>query len=120
MALLIDLPSPLEEDLENEARREGVSASEQATFFLEFMTALTREGRKTPFRMVVKEYLRQNSLDADRLADVFEKLMGFCLHDSDSSSTSIDSSSLASVDQLEAERALELSANGEALMFIGR
>jgi hypothetical protein len=82
MAISIDLPAPLEEELEMEAEREGVTVSEQATFWLQLMTSLTRDGRKTPFRTVVQAYLRQNSLDAERLADVFEGLMALCLHES--------------------------------------
>jgi hypothetical protein len=108
MAMLIELPSPLDQDLAVEAEREGVSASEQATFFLQLMTALTREGRKTPFRSVVKAYLQQNSLDADRLADFFESLMAFCLHDPDSSSMPLDQAPASSIDRIDNDRALNL------------
>jgi hypothetical protein len=100
MALLIDLPSPVEEDLAVVAKREGVSASEQATFLLELMTALTREGRKTPFRSAVKAFLQENAFDADRLAEVFEKLRAFCLNNSVPDSPTTDRAFSSSIELL--------------------
>jgi hypothetical protein len=80
MALSIELPAPLEEELALEAKREGVTVSDQAALLLQFMTALAREGRITPFRSLVQAYLRQKSLDAERLADVIDGLVAICLH----------------------------------------
>jgi hypothetical protein len=84
MAIVIDLPPEVEEEFNAEAGRIGVSASERGAFLLELATALTRDGRKTRFREVVRAYLQQRSVEADRLADVVEALMTFCLRESDS------------------------------------
>ena len=87
MTISIDLPFPLDQELAVEAEREGTSASEQATLLIHLATALTGAGRKTLFRSVVRAYLKQNALDADRLAVVCEELMALCLHDRDGSTT---------------------------------
>jgi len=108
MALLIELPAPLEEELAVEASREGVSTSEQAAFLLQLITASTRDGRKTPFRSVVKAYLRQNSLDADRLADVFEGLMAVCLQNDGPEPMEPDKQTPGPIDSMETDRALSL------------
>jgi hypothetical protein len=81
MAILIDLPPEVEEELNAEAGRNGVSAAERGAFLLEFATALTRDSRKTPFRKIVQAYLQQSSVETDRLAEVVEGLMEFCLRE---------------------------------------
>jgi hypothetical protein len=83
MTLSIELPPPLDEELAIEAEREGVSVSDQAALLLHLMTALTREGRKTPFRSVIRAFLQRNAIDADQMAKVCEALVILCLHDTD-------------------------------------
>src|SRR5437763_1836827 len=90
MTLSIELPPPLDEELAIEAEREGVSVSEQAALLLHLMTALTREGRKTPFRSVVRSFLERNAIDADQMGKVCEALMELCLHDTDRLSKPFD------------------------------
>jgi hypothetical protein len=108
MALLIELPPIIEEELAVEASREGVSTSDQAAFLLQLITALTRDGRNTPFRIVVKAYLQQNSLDADRLAGIFEGLMTLCLKNEDEVTISPDQPTSPSIEPLSRDRILSL------------
>ena len=110
MALLLELPSALEEELVVEASREGVSTSEQAAFLLQLITALIRDGRKTPFQSVVKAYLRQNSLDADRLAGVFGSLVAYCLRNTAQDSMP-DQTSDNAIDPMNPEVALSMLRN---------
>ena len=79
MILSIDLPPSLDQSLADAAARDGVSPSEQATFLLLLASALTGKAANTLFRSAVREFLEQNAIDADRVAEVCDKLMTFCL-----------------------------------------
>jgi hypothetical protein len=87
MVISIDLPAPLEAELALEAKREGVTVAEQATLLLQLISTMTKVGGRTRFRSVVEGYLHQNSLDADRLADIMHGLISVCLRDPVADST---------------------------------
>lgn len=80
MSETLELPPPLSEEVEQEARKEGVTPSEHAVLLLYITTALLREPGQSPFQRAVKEFFREHSLDADRVASVFEELVRECLH----------------------------------------
>jgi hypothetical protein len=75
MPLTLELPAPLEENLKQEAQKEGVPAAEHAAFLLSVLTALLREKEATSFRNAVRSFFSQHSLDADQVASVFEELV---------------------------------------------
>jgi hypothetical protein len=79
MPLTIQLPRPLDEELTEEAQREGVSAAEHATLLLYLASALLSEDKPTPFKEAVKVFLARHSLDAENVATAFEELVRFCL-----------------------------------------
>ena len=78
MALVIDLPAPLEEDLAAEAAREGVSPSEQAAFWLQLMAALARVGRNISSRDVVEVHDPGDLLEPAHAAEIYAKLKAIC------------------------------------------
>jgi hypothetical protein len=108
MTLSIDLPPPLDEELAIEANREGVSVSDRATLLLHLMTALARDGRKTPFRSVVRSFLERNAIDADHMAEVCEALMALCLHDTDQLPKPPDTASINADYPIDADHARSL------------
>src|SRR5437660_1135094 len=79
MSLRIELPPPLDEELCEEAEREGVPAAEHATLLLCRAHALSNEERPTPFKDAVRVFLAHRSLDADHVSSVFEELVRLCL-----------------------------------------
>jgi hypothetical protein len=79
MPVTIQLPRPLEEQLTQEAQREGVSATEYATLLLYLAHTFVSEGRPTPFREAVRVFLSRHSLDADHVASALEELVRLCL-----------------------------------------
>src|SRR2546426_8318134 len=83
MPVTIELPRPLEEELTQEAQREGVSATEHATLLLYLAHALVSEGSPTPFKEAVRVFLARHSLDADHVSSAFEELVRSCLTQDD-------------------------------------
>src|SRR5437773_1314744 len=79
MPLTIQLPRPLDEELIEEAQREGVSATEHAALLLYLAHALVSEGRPTPFSEAVRAFLARHSLDAAQVSAAFEELLRLCL-----------------------------------------
>jgi hypothetical protein len=79
MPLTLDLPPHLEEELEQEAQKEGVSVTDHTTLLLYLITALLEEQEQTPFQNAVKSFFFHHSLDVDHLASVFEELVQQCL-----------------------------------------
>lgn len=88
MSITIDLPPPLDAQLDQEAKREGISAEERATFLIVLATALFKEDKTTPFQDAVKTFLSHHSLDADHVASVFEELIRVCAAHHDEGKTS--------------------------------
>lgn len=79
MPRTLNLPEPLSEELE-EASLEGVSPTEHATLLLYIATALHEAGKTaTPFQEAVRTFLASRSLDAERVAAVFDELVRFCV-----------------------------------------
>lgn len=78
MSLTLELPVPLEVELGEEARREGLTTAEHATLLLSLANALIKEDPSTPFRSAVKIFLASRSLDADRLTAILEELVALC------------------------------------------
>ncbi len=75
MTISLDLPTPLEEELAKEARSEGVSLSEQATFLLFLATEiLNRVSVTRPFREVVNSVLERHEIDPERFSSTFEEI----------------------------------------------
>src|SRR3712207_3298361 len=81
MSMTLDLPAHLEDDLKEEAEKEGVPPDEHATLLLYICTALLREDETTPFQDAVRGFLSDRSLDATYLASVLEQLVKQCLVD---------------------------------------
>jgi hypothetical protein len=79
MPLTLQLPPPLDEEVTEEAQREGVSAAEHATLLLYLGSALLSEDRPTPFKEAVRVFLTRHSLDAHNVTSAFEELVRFCL-----------------------------------------
>jgi len=79
MPITLDLPAHLEEDLREEAEKEGVAPTEHAALLLSICTALFREADTTPFREAVKVFLSSRSLDTEYVATVLEELVEQCL-----------------------------------------
>src|SRR5713101_2867472 len=93
MPVTIELPRPLEEELTQEAQREGVSATEHATLLLYLAHALVSEGSPTPFKEAVRVFLARHSLDADHVSSAFEELVRRCLAEGGEPSPSLDQAS---------------------------
>ncbi len=83
MPLTLELPAQLEEDLKQEAEKEGVPATDHAALLLSIITALLRETEATPFRNALREFFSQHSLDAEQVALVLEELVEQCLQEDD-------------------------------------
>lgn len=79
MAMTVDLPAALEEDLREEAEREGVKPSEHAALLLSICTALLNDAEATPFSSAVKEFLSRRSLDSEHVAAALDALVRECL-----------------------------------------
>jgi hypothetical protein len=79
MALTLELPPPVGEELTQEARREGVSETDRAALFVCLATALLQEEKLTPFQDAVKLFLVHRSIDAERVASVIDELVNVCL-----------------------------------------
>ncbi len=79
MPLTLELPPALEEELQEEATKEGVPASDHAILLLYLATALLEESETTPFRDAVRAFLSYRSIDTHRVASVFEELVRECL-----------------------------------------
>jgi hypothetical protein len=75
MPLTLELPAPLEENLKQEAQKEGVPATEHAAFLLSVLMALLQEKEATSFRNAVRTFFSYHSLDAEQVATVFEELV---------------------------------------------
>lgn len=78
MALVVELPTPLEEELALEAQREGRSPESLAALLLGLATTLRKGAQKTPFQQAVKTFLSSHDVDPDRLASTLEELRGLC------------------------------------------
>lgn len=79
MAITLELPPHLEEELTHEAEKEGVAPSEHAALLLSICTALLKDVEATPFREAVRTFLSRRALDAEHLSTVFEELVAECL-----------------------------------------
>lgn len=79
MPVTIELPPPVDEELTQEARREGVRVEERTALLVILATALGEEGVATPFRDAVRSFLEFYSLDAERVASAFQELCRVCL-----------------------------------------
>ena len=79
MAIVIELPPDLEEELSIEARRAGLSPAEQSTLFLYLATALVGDGPDTPFRGAVRSFLARHRVDPDRVSSACDQLKRRCL-----------------------------------------
>ncbi|SIO65725.1 hypothetical protein SAMN05444166_7808 [Singulisphaera sp. GP187] len=79
MELTLELPSSLDAELDEDAKREGLSPAEQATLFLHLANALSSsEKTPTPFKAAVKGFLASRSLDPSLVASTFEELVRVC------------------------------------------
>jgi hypothetical protein len=90
MSITLDLPSPIDEELTKEAQREGISEMEHAALLVCLAFALKQDEPPTPFRNAVKDFLFQNSLDAERVFDVFDELVRTCLSARDIGNSTAD------------------------------
>ena len=78
MSLVVELPTPLEEELTREANRVGRSPESLAALLLGLATTLRKDAQKTPFQQAVKMFLSSHAVDPDRLASTLEELRGLC------------------------------------------
>ena len=79
MTITLEIARTLDEELNLEAAREGVSPSELATLLIYLAQALLSEREPTPFQKAVREFLSSRSLDPHRVASVWEELVRFCV-----------------------------------------
>jgi hypothetical protein len=80
MPRTLDLSEPLSEEIEQEARREGVSPADHAALLLYIVTALHETGKAaTPFQQAVRVFLSSRSVDAEQISTVLDELVQFCL-----------------------------------------
>jgi hypothetical protein len=69
----------LDQELAEEAQREGTSAEEHATLLVVLTMALLKEQNPTPFQEAVRSFLARRALDPDRIASAFEEMARLCL-----------------------------------------
>ena len=79
MALTLELPSPVGEELAHEAEREGVSETDRAALFVCLAAALLHENKATPFQDAVKHFLAHRALNTELIGSVIEELVTVCL-----------------------------------------
>ncbi len=110
MTISLDLPAPLEAELAKEARSEGVSLSEQATFLLFLATELlNRDSVTRPFREAVNSVLERHQIDPERFSSTFEAIKNLRTKSSSDgvSTTTFDVNSLNSETGVDPRPAVE-------------
>jgi hypothetical protein len=79
MSLILELLAPLDQELNNEASKDGISPSDHAAILLCIAAAFHDLGEAdTPFQHIVKEFSKSHSVDPSHLASLVNTLVEYC------------------------------------------
>jgi hypothetical protein len=83
MASALELPAPLERELEESAKRIGVEYEDQATLLLYVAAALLQGERTSPFGAAVQDFMAEHALDPEVVGSVLQDLLDLCADEAD-------------------------------------